>query len=148
MSDLHVSSIIYFYDYYILCIFAIIRHFIFLSGWVGACAAGRRAGAGLVGLSLSYALAITGLLNSALTSAAETEQEMVAVERILDYADLPPQARFPSCRMRPSLSCCAGSCVSRRVCRTGFWGCTCVTCSGSLCSACLQIKGVTRHGLL
>ncbi|BDA43676.1 probable multidrug resistance-associated protein 7 [Coccomyxa sp. Obi] len=49
------------------------------------------AGAGLVGLSLSYALAITGLLNSLLTSFAETEQEMVAVERILEYIDLEPQ---------------------------------------------------------
>lgn len=55
----------------------------------------RRSGAGLVGLGLSYALAITGLLNSALTSWAETEQEMVAVERILDYTGLAPQARQP-----------------------------------------------------
>ncbi len=46
-----------------------------------------------MGLGLSYALAITGLLNSALTSWAETEQEMVAVERILDYSALAPQAR-------------------------------------------------------
>lgn len=44
-----------------------------------------------MGLSLSYALAITGLLNSLLTSFAETEQEMVAVERILEYIDLEPQ---------------------------------------------------------
>lgn len=51
----------------------------------------RQAGAGLVGLSLSYALAITGLLNGLLTSFAETEQEMVAVERILEYTDLEPQ---------------------------------------------------------
>lgn len=55
------------------------------------CLPSRRAGAGLVGLSLSYALAITGLLNSALTSFAETEQEMVSLERILDYSALPPQ---------------------------------------------------------
>ncbi|EIE19385.1 P-loop containing nucleoside triphosphate hydrolase protein [Coccomyxa subellipsoidea C-169] len=53
--------------------------------------AGGRAGAGLVGLSLSYALAITGLLNGLLTSFAETEQEMVAVERILEFSDLEPQ---------------------------------------------------------
>jgi ATP-binding cassette subfamily C (CFTR/MRP) protein 10 len=53
----------------------------------------RRAGVGLVGLSLSYALAITGLLNGLLTSFAETEQEMVAVERILEFSDLEPQVQ-------------------------------------------------------
>jgi hypothetical protein len=47
------------------------------------------AGAGLVGLSLSYALPITGLLNGLLTSAAETEQarlfgagKQAAVQRV------------------------------------------------------------------
>jgi ABC-type multidrug transport system fused ATPase/permease subunit len=65
----------------------------------------RRAGVGLVGLSLSYALAITGLLNSLLTSFAETEQEMVAVERILEYTDVQPQVRVPgdmSLAVRPA----------------------------------------------
>ena len=38
--------------------------------------------AGLLGLSLSYALPITGLLSAVLSSSAETEQEMVSVERI------------------------------------------------------------------
>lgn len=47
--------------------------------------------AGLVGLSLSYALPITGLLNGLLTSTAETEQEMVAVERMLEFSRIPPQ---------------------------------------------------------
>ncbi len=49
------------------------------------------AGAGLVGLSLSYALPITGLLNGLLTSAAETEQvrlfgagKQAAMQRIDD----------------------------------------------------------------
>lgn len=50
-----------------------------------------------MGLSLSYALAITGLLNSLLTSFAETEQEMVAVERILEYIDLGPQVSIAFC---------------------------------------------------
>eukprot|EP00891_Asterochloris_glomerata_P003413 jgi/Astpho2/3413/e_gw1.00054.14.1_t len=36
----------------------------------------------LLGLSLSYALPITGLLSAVLSSSAETEQEMVSVERI------------------------------------------------------------------
>ncbi len=48
-----------------------------------------------MGLSLSYALAITGLLNGLLTSFAETEQEMVAVERILEFSDLEPQVCSP-----------------------------------------------------
>ena len=44
-----------------------------------------------MGLSLSYALPITGLLNGLLTSTAETEQEMVAVERMLEFSRIPPQ---------------------------------------------------------
>ena len=51
----------------------------------------RRAGAGLIGLSLSYALSITDILNGVLTTSAETEQEMVSVERIQEYIQLPPQ---------------------------------------------------------
>ena len=49
-----------------------------------------------MGLSLSYALPITGLLNGLLTSTAETEQEMVAVERMLEFSCIPPQARKSS----------------------------------------------------
>lgn len=49
------------------------------------------ASTGLVGLSLSYVLPITGMLSSLLTTQAETEQEMVAVERIAQYLDLSPQ---------------------------------------------------------
>lgn len=51
-----------------------------------------------MGLSLSYALPITGLLSGLLTAAAETEQEMVAVERIAEYSRLEPQVYF-----RPAL---------------------------------------------
>ena len=50
--------------------------------------------AGLVGLSLAYALPITDRLNGLLTVSAETEQEMVAVERLAEYTQLPAQ---PSC---------------------------------------------------
>jgi len=42
-------------------------------------------------LSLAYALPITDRLNGLLTVSAETEQEMVAVERLAEYTDLPPQ---------------------------------------------------------
>eukprot|EP00884_Botryococcus_braunii_P005633 jgi/Botrbrau1/15070/Bobra.0286s0003.1 len=51
----------------------------------------RLGGAGLVGLSLSYALPLTGLLNQLLTTSAETEQEMVAVERIIEYMKVESQ---------------------------------------------------------
>ncbi len=73
--------------------------------------------AGLVGLSLSYALPITGLLNGLLTSAAETEQEMVAVERMLEFSHIPPQVRpYPTLPIPipyPS-SACWSSPASRR----------------------------------
>ena len=55
----------------------------------------RRAGAGLIGLSLSYALSITDILNGVLTTSAETEQEMVSVERVVEYTQLPPQVSGP-----------------------------------------------------
>ena len=44
--------------------------------------------AGLVGLSLSYVLPITGLLSGLLSALAETEQEMVAAERVFQYLQL------------------------------------------------------------
>lgn len=47
--------------------------------------------AGLVGLSLAYALPITDRLNGLLTVSAETEQDMVAVERLAEYTHLPSQ---------------------------------------------------------
>lgn len=47
--------------------------------------------AGYVGLAISYALSITSLLSGVLNSLAETELEMVAVERIDEYCELPPE---------------------------------------------------------
>ncbi|CAF1242551.1 unnamed protein product [Adineta steineri] len=41
----------------------------------------------LVGLSLSYILSVTGLLNGLITSFTETEKEMVGVERVTAYID-------------------------------------------------------------
>ncbi|GAB2293670.1 ABC transporter C member 13, variant 2 [Dionaea muscipula] len=46
---------------------------------------------GLVGLALSYAAPIVSLLGSFLSSYTETEKEMVAVERVLQYMDLPQE---------------------------------------------------------
>ncbi|CAI5996862.1 unnamed protein product [Closterium sp. NIES-65] len=43
---------------------------------------------GLLGLALAYALPIVSLLNGTLTSLADTEKDMVAVERVLEYLDL------------------------------------------------------------
>ena len=47
--------------------------------------------AGLIGLSLSYVLPLTGLLNGFVNSGSELEQEMVSVERVVEYIDLPSQ---------------------------------------------------------
>lgn len=57
--------------------------------------------ASLVGLSLSYALPLTGLLNGLLTSSAESEQEMVALERITEYIGEPMDPRLYIISTRP-----------------------------------------------
>jgi ATP-binding cassette subfamily C (CFTR/MRP) protein 10 len=41
--------------------------------------------AGLVGLALVYSLSVTGLLNGAVQSFAQTEMDMVSVERVMQY---------------------------------------------------------------
>ncbi|KAG5537417.1 hypothetical protein RHGRI_024745 [Rhododendron griersonianum] len=46
---------------------------------------------GLVGLALSYAAPVVSLLGSFLTSFTETEKEMVSVERVLEYMDVPQE---------------------------------------------------------
>ncbi|XP_078443513.1 multidrug resistance-associated protein 11 isoform X2 [Wolffia australiana] len=46
---------------------------------------------GLVGLALSYAAPVVSLLSGFLTSFAETEKEMVSVERVLEYEKIPPE---------------------------------------------------------
>ena len=38
-----------------------------------------------MGLAISYALSVTGLLSGAVTSFTETEKQMVSVERALQY---------------------------------------------------------------
>lgn len=42
---------------------------------------------GFVGLAISYALSITGLLNGVVNAFTETEREMIAVERVKQYHD-------------------------------------------------------------
>ncbi|KAJ3683780.1 hypothetical protein LUZ60_014007 [Juncus effusus] len=46
---------------------------------------------GLVGLALSYAAPVVSLLSSFLTSFTETEKEMISVERISEYMDIPKE---------------------------------------------------------
>ncbi|KAG7398882.1 Multidrug resistance-associated protein 6 [Phytophthora boehmeriae] len=43
---------------------------------------------GILGLTLTYALPIVGKLNSILNSFVDTERQMIAVERVKEYADL------------------------------------------------------------
>lgn len=43
---------------------------------------------GMVGLAISYALSISGLLSGVLNAFSETEQEMIAVERVGEYLKL------------------------------------------------------------
>ncbi|XP_021924384.1 multidrug resistance-associated protein 7 isoform X3 [Zootermopsis nevadensis] len=42
---------------------------------------------GLIGLAISYALAVTGLLSAVVNAFTETEKEMIAVERVCQYID-------------------------------------------------------------
>ena len=52
----------------------------------------------MISLSLTYALPIASMLNGLLTSSAETEQELVAVERTLRYTDhVPAEVRRLLC---------------------------------------------------
>ncbi|XP_046958458.1 ATP-binding cassette sub-family C member 10 isoform X3 [Lynx rufus] len=59
---------------------------------------------GLVGLSLSYALSLTGLLSGLVSSFTQTETMLVSVERLEEYScDLPqePQGQLPRLLSRP-----------------------------------------------
>ena len=47
----------------------------------------------LVGLSLAYTLPITASLNGLIGRFTETEKEIVSVERVLEYADSPPEEK-------------------------------------------------------
>lgn len=49
---------------------------------------------GLVGLSVSYALSVTQTLNWLVRMASEVETNIVAVERLKEYADTPKEAEW------------------------------------------------------
>ncbi|XP_038982338.1 ABC transporter C family member 13-like isoform X1 [Phoenix dactylifera] len=56
---------------------------------------------GLVGLALSYAAPVVSLLSSFLTSFTETEKEMVSVERVVEYMDIPQEGLQGSRSVHP-----------------------------------------------
>lgn len=58
------------------------------AGLLAAITSAHATNPGLVGLAISYALSITHLLGGVLNAVAETEQEMVAVERVDQYLQL------------------------------------------------------------
>lgn len=60
--------------------------------------------AGLVGLSMSYALQITQSLNWIVRQTVEVETNIVSVERVLEYAALPSEAPEIISKNRPPVS--------------------------------------------
>lgn len=68
--------------------------------------------AGLVGLSMSYALQITQSLNWIVRQTVEVETNIVSVERVLEYARLPSEAPDIISKNRPPVSWPAKGAVS------------------------------------
>ncbi|KAG5675958.1 hypothetical protein PVAND_005815 [Polypedilum vanderplanki] len=64
------------------------------AGIITAITSAHAASPGMVGLAISYALSISSLLSGLLNAFTETEQEMIAVERVNQYLDLPPEPNF------------------------------------------------------
>ena len=60
--------------------------------------------AGMVGLAMSYALQITQSLNWIVRQTVEVETNIVSVERVLEYANLPSEAPEVISKKRPPLS--------------------------------------------
>lgn len=67
-------------------------------------AAGKGPSAGLIGLSMSYALQITQSLNWIVRQTVEVETNIVSVERVLEYAALPSEAPEIISKKRPAIS--------------------------------------------
>lgn len=65
---------------------------------------GSKLSAGMVGLSMSYALQITQSLNWIVRQTVEVETNIVSVERVLEYANLPSEALEVIPRHRPKIS--------------------------------------------
>lgn len=58
------------------------------AGFLAAITSAHMRNPELVGLAISYALSITSLLAGVLNAVAETEQELIAIERVAQYSDL------------------------------------------------------------
>lgn len=67
-------------------------------------ATGSGLSAGMVGLAMSYALQITQSLNWIVRQTVEVETNIVSVERVLEYAELPSEAPEVLRRHRPKIS--------------------------------------------
>lgn len=65
-------------------------------------ATGSGLSAGMVGLAMSYALQITQSLNWIVRQTVEVETNIVSVERVLEYANLPSEAPDVIFKSRPS----------------------------------------------
>ncbi|KAL4237303.1 Multidrug resistance-associated protein 7 [Mactra antiquata] len=70
---------------------------------------------GLVGLAISYALAVTNLLSGVVNSFAETEKQMVSVERVQQYIEDVPNERAEGSLLPPPYWPIQGSIVFRHV---------------------------------
>ncbi|KAI9791941.1 MAG: hypothetical protein M1816_003210 [Peltula sp. TS41687] len=77
-------------------------------------ATGQGLSAGMVGLSMSYALQITQMLNWIVRQTVDVETNIVSVERILEYANLPSEAPEIIPRNRPNISWPAHGAVAFR----------------------------------
>lgn len=55
---------------------------------------------GLVGLSLSYALSITGLLSGLIFSFTQTEMQLVSIERTEEYSSLTTEPQQQNAQVR------------------------------------------------
>lgn len=59
---------------------------------VYAVAVSNNIDSGLVGILMTYTISFTGSINSLVRTASEVEQNIVSVERVLKYAELPGEA--------------------------------------------------------
>lgn len=75
-------------------------------------ATGSGLSAGMVGLAMSYALQITQSLNWIVRQTVEVETNIVSVERVLEYANLPSEAPEVIFKRRPAMGWPAQGAVS------------------------------------
>lgn len=70
---------------------------------IASVATGSGLSAGMVGLAMSYALQITQSLNWIVRQTVEVETNIVSVERVLEYANLPSEAPDVIFKKRPNI---------------------------------------------